>query len=74
MNTKASIDLFFTREGLEHTGAMYLAGQDSHLAHAQPRHPRRPDRLPSLMLLQAGTNEILPDDSTRMASWPKPTR
>lgn len=30
MDTKAGIDPFFTREGLEHTGAMYLAGEDPH--------------------------------------------
>lgn len=30
MDTKAGIDPFFTREGLENTGTMYLAGQDPH--------------------------------------------
>ncbi|MFG2074231.1 alpha/beta hydrolase [Nonomuraea maritima] len=67
MDTKAGIDPFFTREGLEHTGTMYLAGQD-------PQQPMlSPATLADLtgfppMLLQAGTNEILLDDSTRMAT------
>ncbi|MFF5143379.1 alpha/beta hydrolase [Streptomyces sp. NPDC013157] len=67
MTTKAGIDPFFTRESLEHTGAMYRAGQD-------PRHPllspavlADPTGLPP-MLLQVGTNEVLLDDSTRMAA------
>ena len=67
MDTKAGIDPFFTRKTLNHTGAMYLAGQD-------PRHPMlSPAVLADLtgfppMLLQAGTNEVLLDDSTRMAA------
>ncbi|MER5431923.1 alpha/beta hydrolase [Streptomyces sp. NPDC002588] len=67
MDTKAGIDPFFTRETLEHTGAMYLAGQD-------PDHPMlSPAVLADLtgfppMLLQAGTNEVLLDDSTRLAA------
>jgi monoterpene epsilon-lactone hydrolase len=67
MDTKAGIDPFFTRESFRHTGAMYLAGQD----------PRQPMLSPAIladltgfppMLLQAGTNEMLLDDSTRMAA------
>ncbi|MFJ9349473.1 alpha/beta hydrolase [Streptomyces sp. NPDC101237] len=67
MDAKAGIDPFFTRRGLEHTGTMYLAGQD-------PRQPMlSPATLADLtgfppMLLQAGTNEMLLDDSTRMAT------
>ncbi|MGW7530246.1 alpha/beta hydrolase fold domain-containing protein [Streptomyces sp. NPDC054783] len=67
MDTKAGIDPFFTREGTEQTGAMYRAGQD-------PRQPMlSPATLADLtgfppMLLQAGTNEMLLDDSTRMAT------
>jgi acetyl esterase/lipase len=67
MDTKAGIDPFFTRETLEHAGAMYLAGQD-------PHHPMlSPATLADLtgfppMLLQVGTNEVLLDDSTRMAA------
>lgn len=67
MDTKAGIDPFFTRDSLGYTGAMYLAGQD----------PRRELISPAIladltgfppMLLQAGTNEVLLDDSTRMAA------
>ena len=67
MDTKAGIDPFFTRESLSHTGAMYLAGAD-------PRHPMlSPALFADLtgfppMLLQAGTNELLLDDSTRLAA------
>ena len=66
MRTKAQLDPLFTREGLDRTGAMYLAGQD----------PRQPLLSPAVladltgfppMLLQAGTNEMLLDDATRLA-------
>ncbi|MEU6480342.1 alpha/beta hydrolase [Streptomyces sp. NPDC047017] len=66
MRTKADSDPLFTREGMEHTGAMYLAGQD----------PRQPLLSPAVcadlagfppVLLQAGTHEMLLDDSTRLA-------
>ena len=66
MRTKAEFDPIFTREGLDRTGAMYLAGQD----------PRQPLLSPAVladltglppMLLQAGTNEMLLDDATRLA-------
>lgn len=67
LDTKAGIDPFFTRERLEHTGAMYLAGADPH------QHMLSPALLADLtgfppMLLQAGTNEVLLDDSTRLAA------
>ncbi|MBD2896545.1 Monoterpene epsilon-lactone hydrolase [Actinomadura sp. RB99] len=64
---KESADPFFTRESLEHTGSMYLAGRD-------PNHPLlSPATLADLtgfppMLLQVGTNEVLLDDSTRLAA------
>lgn len=67
MDTKAGLDPIFTRESLAHTLAMYLAGQD----------PTRPLLSPAVyadlsgfppMLLQAGSNELLLDDSTRMAA------
>ncbi|AEW98348.1 alpha/beta hydrolase [Streptantibioticus cattleyicolor] len=67
MVTKAGIDPFFTREGMAPTGAMYLAGRD-------PRHPLlSPATLADLtgfppILLQVGTNEVLLDDSTRLAA------
>jgi epsilon-lactone hydrolase len=67
MDTKAGIDPIFTREGLAHTGAMYLAGAD----------PRQPMLSPAVLadltgfppvLIQVGTNEVLLDDSTRLAA------
>ncbi|WP_433154469.1 alpha/beta hydrolase [Actinomadura nitritigenes] len=67
VTAKESADPFFTRESLEHTGSMYLAGRD-------PNHPLlSPATLADLtgfppMLLQVGTNEVLLDDSTRLAA------
>ncbi|TYC66574.1 alpha/beta hydrolase [Streptomyces sp. CB01881] len=67
MDTKEGIDPIFTRAALEHTGAMYLAGAD----------PRQPLLSPALhadltglppMLIQVGANEVLLDDSTRLAA------
>jgi monoterpene epsilon-lactone hydrolase len=66
MDTKAGIDPIFTRESLGHLSAHYLAGQ----------HPNQPMLSPAIradltgfppILLQAGTNEVLLDDSTRFA-------
>ncbi|MFC8719344.1 alpha/beta hydrolase [Kitasatospora sp. NPDC057198] len=66
MDTKEGIDPVFTRAAVEHTGAMYLAGAD----------PRQPLLSPAVLadltgfpplLIQVGTNEILLDDSTRLA-------
>ncbi|GLV74212.1 alpha/beta hydrolase [Streptomyces hygroscopicus] len=67
MDTKAGIDPFFTRAGMEHTGAMYLAGQDPHQPMLSPATLADLAGFPP-MLLQAGTNEMLLDDSTRMAT------
>ncbi|MFZ3573072.1 alpha/beta hydrolase [Streptomyces sp. BH097] len=67
MDTKAGIDPFFTREGLEHTATMYLAGQDPHQPMLSPAALADLTGFPP-MLLQAGTNEILLDDSVRMAT------
>lgn len=67
MDTKAGIDPFFTRETLGHTGAMYLAGKDPHHPMLSPAVLADLTGLPP-MLLQAGTNEVLLDDSTRMAA------
>ncbi|MFF7951671.1 alpha/beta hydrolase [Streptomyces griseorubiginosus] len=67
METRAAADPLLTSAGLEHTGAMYLAGRD-------PRHELiSPAVLADLtgfppMLLQVGTNEVLLDDSTRLAA------
>ncbi|MFJ8628978.1 alpha/beta hydrolase [Kitasatospora sp. NPDC093550] len=67
MDTKEGIDPIFTREALAHTGAMYLADAD-------PRHPLLSPAvhadltgLPP-MLIQVGANEVLLDDSTRLAA------
>jgi monoterpene epsilon-lactone hydrolase len=66
MRAKEGVDPFFTREAMGRTGALYLAGQD----------PEQPLLSPALhadlsgfppMLLQVGTNELLLDDSVRMA-------
>ncbi|WP_369185073.1 alpha/beta hydrolase [Streptomyces sp. Y1] len=67
MDTKAGIDPFFTRESLGHTGAMYLAGADPHQPMLSPAVLADLTGFPP-MLLQAGTNEVLLDDSTRLAA------
>jgi monoterpene epsilon-lactone hydrolase len=67
VDTKAGIDPFLSRESLDWSAALYLAGQ----------HPDQPLLSPAIraalsgfppMLLQVGTNEVLLDDSTRLAS------
>ncbi|MDH6139434.1 MULTISPECIES: alpha/beta hydrolase [Kitasatospora] len=67
MDSKEGVDPIFTRAALAHTGAMYLAGAD-------PRHPLLSPAvhadltgLPP-MLIQVGANEVLLDDSTRLAA------
>ncbi|MEU5383486.1 alpha/beta hydrolase [Kitasatospora cineracea] len=67
MDTKEGIDPIFTRSSFEGTSAMYLAGAD-------PRHPLLSPAvhadltgLPP-MLIQVGANELLLDDSTRLAA------
>ncbi|MFE9327316.1 alpha/beta hydrolase [Nocardia sp. NPDC052278] len=67
MDTRAGIDPLFTRESLEHTGAMYLAGQDPHQPLLSPATLADLSGFPP-MLLQAGTNEMILDDSTRLAA------
>ncbi|MGW3178942.1 alpha/beta hydrolase [Kitasatospora sp. NPDC001119] len=67
MDTKADVDPIFTRENLEHTGAMYLAGADPHQPLLSPAVLADLTGFPP-MLLQAGTNELLLDDSTRIAA------
>ena len=72
MSTKEGIDPFFTTDGMGHTGEMYLDGQD----------PNQPLLAPAVLadltgfppiLLQVGTNELLLDDSVRLAAR-APTR
>ncbi|MFF4815119.1 alpha/beta hydrolase [Kitasatospora sp. NPDC001309] len=67
IRTKEGIDPIFTRAALDRTGAMYLGGAD----------PRQPLLSPVLhadltgfppMLIQVGANELLLDDSTRLAA------
>ncbi|WP_116205740.1 alpha/beta hydrolase [Amycolatopsis circi] len=66
METKEGVDPFFTRESMGHTGELYLGGAD----------PAQPLLAPAVhadltgfppILLQVGTNEILLDDSVRLA-------
>lgn len=66
-DTKAGADPIFTRAALDHTGAMYLAGSDPRQPLASPAILADLTGLPP-MLLQVGTNELLLDDSTRMAA------
>src|SRR5262249_57143969 len=65
MDTKAGIDPLFTRESLAHTAAMYLAGQDPHQPMLAPAVSADLAGFPPI-LLQAGTNELLLDDSVRL--------
>lgn len=66
MRTKEGIDPFFTTAGMARTGEMYLGGQD----------PAQPLLAPAVLadltgfppiLIQVGTNELLLDDSVRLA-------
>ena len=66
METKAGVDPIFTRTALERTSAMYLAGQDPRQRLLSPAISADLTGFPP-MLLQAGTNELLLDDSTRLA-------
>ncbi|MHB6904227.1 alpha/beta hydrolase [Streptomyces sp. CB02959] len=67
MDTKEGIDPIFTRAALEHTGAMYLAGADPHQPLLSPAVHADLTGLPP-MLIQVGANEVLLDDSTRLAA------
>ncbi|MCX7522064.1 alpha/beta hydrolase [Microbacterium sp. STN6] len=66
MESKAGIDPLFTRESLQATRAMYLAGGDPEHEYLSPAVLADLAGYPPL-LLQAGGNEVLLDDSTRMA-------
>ncbi|MEU8973308.1 alpha/beta hydrolase fold domain-containing protein [Streptomyces monashensis] len=66
LDTRAGLDPFFTRESLAHTAALHLAGQDPHQERISPALHTDLTGFPP-MLLQAGTSEVLLDDSTRMA-------
>lgn len=67
MDTKEGIDPILTRKSVEHTGAMYLAKQDPHQPMLSPAVLADLTGFPP-MLMQVGTNEILLDDSTRLAA------
>lgn len=66
MDDKAGLDPFFTRAAMAHTGELYLDGQDPHQELLAPAVLADLTGLPPL-LLQVGTNELLLDDSTRLA-------
>jgi epsilon-lactone hydrolase len=67
METKAGIDPLFTRESLGRLTAHYSAGQDLTQPLLSPAVSADPTGLPPL-LLQAGSNEVLLDDSVRFAA------
>lgn len=67
MDAKEGVDPILTRESVEHTGAMYLAGQDPHQPLLSPAVLADLTGFPP-MLIQAGANEIMLDDSTRLAA------
>jgi epsilon-lactone hydrolase len=67
MDDKADIDPIFTRESLTQTTALYLAGADPRQPLLSPALDADLTGLPPL-LLQTGTNEVLLDDSTRLAA------
>jgi len=67
IDTKTGLDPFFTRESLRINDEMYLGGQS-------PNHPWLTPAVSAdlrgfpPMLVQAGTNEVLLDDATRLAA------
>ncbi len=66
MLTKEGIDPFFTRESLQRTSAMYVGAEDPLQPLLSPAVCADLTGFPPL-LLQVGTNEVLLDDSTRLA-------
>lgn len=67
MDTKAGIDPIFTREMLGPLVGMYCAGQDPRHPHLSPALTANLTGFPAT-LLQAGTHEVLLDDSARLAA------
>jgi epsilon-lactone hydrolase len=67
MTTKEQADPLFDRASLEYLGAHYLAGADPRQPYLSPAVHADLTGLPPL-LLQVGTNEVLLDDSTRLAT------
>jgi epsilon-lactone hydrolase len=66
MTTKEGVDPLFDRASLEHLSAHYLAGADPHQPYLIPAVHGDLTGLPPL-LVQVGSNEVLLDDSTRLA-------
>jgi monoterpene epsilon-lactone hydrolase len=66
MSTKEGVDPFFTKDDIGHTGEMYLGGQDPNQPLLAPAVHADLTGFPPI-LLQAGTNELLLDDSVRLA-------
>lgn len=67
VDTKNGVDPFFTREAFRASGEMYLAGADPAQELLSPALFGDLTGFPPL-LLQVGTNELLLDDSTRLAA------
>lgn len=67
MVTKEGADPTFTRADLDRTGALYLAGADPHQPLLSPAVCADLTGFPP-MLVQVGANELLLDDSTRLAA------
>ncbi|MDR6971706.1 alpha/beta hydrolase [Leifsonia shinshuensis] len=66
MSTRRDADPLFTIEGMRRTGDLYLAGQDPHQPLLAPAVLADLTGFPPI-LLQVGTNELLLDDSVRLA-------
>ncbi|MGG7508430.1 alpha/beta hydrolase [Plantibacter sp. YIM 135249] len=66
MHSKEGVDPFFTVDGMARTGELYLAGQDPQQPLLAPAVLADLSGLPPI-LLQLGTNELLLDDSVRLA-------
>jgi acetyl esterase/lipase len=67
MTTKEGVDPLFTKAALDQLTPLYLAGQDPRQPLLSPAVYADLAGLPPL-LVQAGSNEILLDDSTRLAT------
>jgi epsilon-lactone hydrolase len=67
MDTKDGIDAIFNRQSLAPVMSAYAAGHDMHDPLLSPAIAGDLTGLPP-MLLQAGTNEVLLDDATRLAA------
>lgn len=66
MTAKEGVDPLFTRESMARTGELYVGGQDATHPWLSPAVHADLTGFPP-MLLQVGTNELLLDDSVRLA-------